>query len=279
MDLTIIAYLAIGCSAGFIGSMVGLGGGIVLVPALTILMNIDIRQAIGASLISLVATSVMSVSVYSGKNLIHYKFGLILSLFTILGSFIGSYVAVFTASKTLMFLFSGILIVAGYALLRKNHNDIVYDTVQNNQPENDSFFNMQGEIADSGGIKKMYTIRHPVRGMSLSGFAGFISGMLGVGGGLLQVPMMHLVCGMPLKAATATSTFIIGYTGLAGGLVYYIYGNIQAAMTASLIVGLLIGAYIGARTAMVLKTKIIARVLIIVLVLSAIRMLVKAFEM
>jgi uncharacterized protein len=277
MEFNILVYLAIGCGAGFIGSMVGLGGGIIVVPALTILMNIDIRQAISASLISLVATSVMSVSVFSRSQLIHFKFGLILSLATILGSFLGSIAAIYTSQSILMILFSVILFISVYALYKNNQNG-----EPDLQPTNEdvllrrNFFSMDGYYINGQGERIYYRIKHPANGISLSGIAGIISGMLGVGGGVLQVPVMSLICGIPLKVATATSSFIIGYTGLAGGLVYFVFGNIDPVLTSALILGILSGAYTGAKTAVKLQTKMIARILNVVLIVSAIRMLLKA---
>lgn len=271
-------YILTGLAAGFVGAMVGLGGGIIVVPALTLIFGLDMKEAISASLISLIATSAMSVLVYARKEMIHYRLGLILSFATVAGSFLGSYLAVKISSTALMILFAMLQAGAGFHLLKKvlfpGHSSEII-------PANDNaaggFFYLTGTTyLESQKQWQIYRIIRVKTGMWLSVFAGLFSGMLGVGGGILQVPVMHLVCRVPLKNATATSAFMIGFTGLAGALIFFVFGKIHTELTASLIIGILGGAYFGAQTASRIQTKYIALALIGLLLISAVRLCMKA---
>ncbi len=282
MDVTILYYIVTGLFAGLIGSMVGLGGGIIVVPVLTLILGVDMKSAISASLISLIATSAMSVMVYAKKEMIHYQLGLILCLATIIGSFSGSYMAVLLKADILMIVFAIIQIVAVGLLFKRNfylkpetdellpEGEIVKD---------DRFFSLSG-VAYSEHLQARVPF-HVVRigtGFVISIFAGLLSGMLGVGGGVLQVPTMNAICKVPIIVSAATSSFMIGFTGLAGALIFFLFGKIELMLTGSLVIGILAGAYAGAHWAVSIRTKTLAGILIVVLLISAIRFLMKAID-
>ncbi|HMW32793.1 MAG TPA: sulfite exporter TauE/SafE family protein [bacterium] len=277
--MEILAYLIIGFTAGAVGSMVGLGGAIIMTPALTILLNVPIKSAIGASLIALIATSVMSTAVYSKKELIHYRYGMLLLILMVSGSFIGSAIGVMMDARLLSLFFVALMIFAAAFLL--------YQVFQNENPDarvewqNDEEphrFPPNGVLLEAhSGIRKFYRVQHGVVMMFISGIAGVISGMLGVGGGIIQVPFMHAINRMPIKAATATSGFMIGYTGMAGALVYVIFGQFELIMTSALVLGILTGSQAGARLAIRLHARWIIYLVIVVLTVAAIRLFMKVF--
>lgn len=282
MDAMIGLYILTGLAAGFIGAMVGLGGGIIVVPALTLLFGLDMKAAISASLISLIATSVMSVMVYAQKEMIHYRLGFILSFATVLGSFAGSYLAVILSATVLMVIFATLQSAAAFHLLKKTivpGRSVEIISADTTEEGRSSFFKLTGSVfLEKEKRWQLYRIVRLRVGFIFSFFAGLFSGMLGVGGGILQVPVMHLICRVPLKNATATSAFMIGFTGLAGALIFFAFGKIQPILTASLILGILGGAYFGAQTAARIQTKYIAFLLIALLLISAVRLWTKALE-
>lgn len=277
----IFSYIFTGAAAGMIGAMVGLGGGIIVVPALTLLFGVEMKPAISASLVSLIATSAMSVMVYAEKKMIHYRLGLILCLATVIGSFSGSYLAILLNAAVLMMIM-GTLQGAAAVMLVNNHfflkkKQVFSNPVQNDGIQKPGFFHLTG-TAFSEDRKEFVPFR-VIRigtGFVISVFAGLLSGMLGVGGGILQVPAMNLICGVPLKVATATSAFMIGFTGLAGALIFFLWGKTDPVLTGSLVIGILAGAYAGAHWAARLKSKTLVAILVIVLIVSAVRLWMKA---
>lgn len=277
MHEPVLYYVLIGAAAGTLGSMVGLGGGIIMVPALAILLGVDIKNAISASLISLVATSVMSVSVFAKKHLVHFKLGLILVSTTIVGSFGGSYIGVYLEPKILMLLFGCLMVLAALMLLKNLRvplRDSTQDPIEKKTEE--GLLDIVGTIRseDSGEIETFRVRRVPLN-IILSTFAGCISGLLGVGGGIIQVPMMHLIGGVPIKVASATSSFMIGFTGLAGAVVYFIYDRFDLVMTSALIIGIIGGSFLGSKIAMRVGSKYLIIILLIVLLYSSFRMFAK----
>ncbi|MBL7996314.1 sulfite exporter TauE/SafE family protein [bacterium] len=277
MSDPIFFYILIGFVAGTLGSMVGLGGGIIMVPALTILLGVDIKSAISASLISLVATSIMSVSVFAKKELVHFKLGLILVSTTIVGSFGGSYIGVYLDPNTLMILFTALMIFAAIMLIRnlkKKTEDGDYES--QTDVHVGGFFGISGKYrSEKSGQVQGFTVRRVPLNIGLSTFAGAISGMLGVGGGIIQVPMMHIVGGVPIKIASATSSFMIGFTGFAGAIVYFMYDQFDVVMTSGLIIGIIGGSYSGSKIAMKVNSKFLIMVLLVVLLYTSFRMIMK----
>jgi uncharacterized membrane protein YfcA len=277
MNEPILYYVMIGAAAGTLGSMVGLGGGIIMVPALTILLGVDIKSAISASLISLVATSVMSVSVFAKKQVVHFKLGLILVSTTIVGSFAGSYIGVYLEPKILMVLFASLMIFAAAMLIRNLQAPAQVRTHQASAAETEeSFLDITGIFrSESSGAMEAFKVRRVPLNITLSTFAGCISGLLGVGGGIIQVPMMHLIGGVPIKVASATSSFMIGFTGLAGAIVYFVYDQFDVVMTSALIIGIIGGSYLGSKIAMKVNSKVLILLLLIILIYTSLRMFAK----
>lgn len=273
-----IGFIFIGWCSGFLGSMVGLGGGIIMVPALTMVYGVDIKTAISASLVSMIATSVMASSVFAKKDLIHFKLGLILITTTIVGSFAGSYLAIFLRGPVLMMLFATLMVIAAFSMVYR-----IYRRPDNDNPSPDEnidhssgFLDIQGKYSLEGPTR-VYVVHRVPANIVLSTFAGCLSGMLGVGGGIIQVPIMHMVGRVPIKIATATSSFMIGFTGLAGALIYFLHDQISPVITASMVIGIIAGSYLGSRVAVKAQSIVISWILILALLITSTRMFAKAW--
>ncbi len=277
MEAAILYYVGIGFAAGVVGSMLGLGGGIIIVPALTILLDINVKSAIAASLISLVATSVMAVSVYARQGLVNYKLGMAFETMTIIGSFVGSWTAIYIDERWLLYCFGLLLISAGGTMLHRAWGGSRPSA--GGRAISSARSPWMGEYVDAGGQIVSYEVRHAMPGTLLSIVAGWISGLLGVGGGVVKVPIMTSICGLPMRVATATSSFMIAFTGLAGALVYFMYGHVDVTMTSALAIGVVAGAMTGSWQALRMSSKYLTLVFVVVLAVTAVRLMIKAWNM
>jgi uncharacterized membrane protein YfcA len=201
------------------------GGGLIITPVLTLLFGVPIHQAIATSLCCVIATSSGAAASYVEQRLTDIRLGMTLELATTLGAVSGSLVAALLSREALAVLFAFLLTYAGGAMVRRSRTP---------------------EAAKSGSVEPYQVKRLPL-GLCGSGAAGVISGMLGVGGGVIKVPLMYLVMGVPFKVATATSNFMIGVTAAASAFIYYARGDVRPLITAPTAVGVFLGAGLGAR--------------------------------
>jgi len=232
--------------AGMFGSLLGLGGGIFMVPFLSLLLNFEIHQAIAASITGVIAISAMASSVYLKKGLTDIKVGTNLETLTALGALIGASLAIIMNKNLLSAIFGSLLLYTSYHMLRKSNNVVTKE------------LNMG-------------------KGMVISFFAGNVAGMLGVGGGLIQVPVMYRLMNMPIKRAIATSNYIMGVTGTSAALIFLKAGYINPLIAIPTIGGIALGAQIGPRIAMKLKAKTITLIFTIIILYFGIRMILRGF--
>ena len=228
MDLTWLGFvelLCIGMIAGAVGSLTGIGGGLIITPVLTLGFGVPIHQAIATSLCCVIATSSGAAASYIEQRLTDIRLGMTLELATTVGAISGSLVAGLLSREALAVLFALLLTYAGATMVRRS---------------------LAAEGAPSGPAEHYQVKRLPL-GLCGSGAAGVISGMLGVGGGVIKVPLMYLVMGVPFKVATATSNFMIGVTAAASAFIYYARGDVRPLITAPTAVGVFLGAGLGAR--------------------------------
>lgn len=226
--------------AGLVGALFGIGGGIVIIPVLTIAFGLDIKEAIGASLIGVIASSTGAASRYLSSGLVNIRLGMVMEPFTAAGSIVGAIIAVYLDQAALAAAFGAILVYSAYPMLRKTEAAI---------PAQDCCYSgLSGRYVDQRtGEEVCYEVRHLRRGLGASFLAGNMAGLLGLGGGLVKVPAMNLWMGVPLRAATATSNFMIGVTALAGAAVFYANGLISPVLAATVAVGVFAGATLGTR--------------------------------
>jgi uncharacterized membrane protein YfcA len=258
--------------AGFLGSLLGLGGGLVIVPALTLILHVDIRLAIGASIVSVIATSSGAAAAFVRDRLANIRVAMFLELGTTAGAITGAYLAGIIAPRFLFILFGLIIGYSAFSMLR-GRKTVEGEVVVGPWAR---VLQLQGSYYDDAVGEHVHY--QPVRariGLALMYLAGTVSGLLGIGSGALKVPAMDIAMELPIKVSTATSNFMIGVTAAASAGVYFSRGQIDPFIAGPVAIGVLAGAYIGAHTLGRISSGTVRRIFVIVLTVIAIQMLYK----
>lgn len=253
--LTALLLVVLGFLAGLLGALTGIGGGVLLTPILALHFGIPIRQAIGTSLVAVITTSAASSSVHLQRHTTDIRLGMTLELATSLGAAVMAYLVGYFNRGALEGLFAAFLLYSSIMILSKGGKV---------KPGEESAPALNGEIT----IPPYEPQRYPL-GLGASLVAGALSGLLGIGGGPIKVPVMFIFMNVPLMVATATSNFMIGVTGAASAIVYYRRGDIQPEIAAPLAVGVFMGSLLGARLAPRIHTKIVVYLLVAVMLYLA----------
>ncbi len=270
--LFVIVVAAISVVAGFLGALLGLGGGIIIVPTLTLLLGVDIRLAIGASIVSVIATSSGAAAAYVRDRMANIRVAMFLELGTAAGAITGAYLAGILNPRFLFILFGLILAYSAFAMLRgrkSTEQEIEVGPWARVLKLKSSYFD------DAVGEEIVY---QPVRariGLALMYFAGVISGLLGIGSGSLKVPAMDLAMELPIKVSTATSNFMIGVTAAASAGVYFSRGQIDPFIAGPVAIGVMGGAFIGSHTLGRISSRSVRFTFVVVLTIIAAQMLFK----
>jgi len=228
-------------AAGLLGSLTGLGGGCVIIPLLTLGLHVDIHYAIGASLVSAIATSSGSAAAYVKEGIANMRLGIFLEIATTIGAFTGAVLAVYIAAHFIAVLFGIILIFSAVVSLRKKSTEIVFKK---------SFLADKLKLSSSypeGNKKIEYSVINVGGGFLMMIFAGIISGILGIGSGALKVVVMDGFMRIPFKVSTTTSNFMIGVTAAASAVVYLQRGYIDPGICMPVVVGVVLGALSGSK--------------------------------
>jgi uncharacterized membrane protein YfcA len=252
-----LLLVVLGYAAGVLGAMAGLGGGILIVPTLVVFFNVPLPQAIGTSLISVIATSTATTAIHVERHLTDIRLGITLELATTIGAAIAAILAHHIHRTTLALLFVAFLVYSAASLMRRMWSS----RSQPHEPEPET-----------------YEVKHYPVGLAASLIAGGMSGLLGIGGGPIKVPAMYLMMGVPLRVATATSNFMIGVTAAASAYIYYGHGNIRLDISAPLLVGVFLGSISGARLAPRIAARYIQLLLIVIMMYLSVQMLVRVIE-
>jgi uncharacterized membrane protein YfcA len=243
-DLLLLVAIAI--VAGLLGSLVGVGGGLVIVPALVLLFGVEIHLAIAASLVAVTANSCGAASTFVEEGLTDLRTGMFLETATALGGLAGAFVAVTflaTHDNILALAFLPVILVA-LVLLLHHPNTGTRDAARPDWLARR--LRLEGEyVARATGQPAHYHVSRAGLGLGLAGVSGFFAGLLGIGGGGLNVPAMNGVMNIPLRPAAATSTFMIGVTASAGALVFLFAGDLQLFLAAPIGLGSVLGSYAG----------------------------------
>jgi uncharacterized protein len=246
--LTTLLVVILGFVAGLLGALTGIGGGVLLTPILALHFGIPIRQAIGTSLVAVITTSAASSSVHLQRHTTDIRLGMTLELATALGAAVMAYLVGYFNRSALEGLFAAFLLYSSIMILSKGGNAKL---------DEGSTPALNGEVV----IPPYEPQRYPL-GLGASLIAGALSGLLGIGGGPIKVPVMFIFMNVPLIVATATSNFMIGVTAAASAIVYYRRGDIQAQIAAPLAVGVFLGSLLGARLAPRIHTRIVIYLLV-----------------
>jgi len=239
-DVSPLLLFVTGAATGLLGSMLGLGGGVFLVPLLTLALGVPIRVAIAASLISVMATALASATVNLDRGLVNMRLGLLLEVATASGALLGGLVAAHLTQRQLFLTFAVTMASMGMVMaLRSGRRNVLADL--------DADVGALGGRLREGEAVYVYRVRRLPIGVVASLVAGAISGLLGLGGGIVKVPILNTFCGIPIRVAAATSTFMIGITTAASAFLYYGRGEVVLPITAAVALGALPGSLVGAR--------------------------------
>jgi len=267
----LIVVVAIAVGAGFFGSLLGLGGGLFVVPLLTTLLGTPTHEAIGASIVAVIASSSAGGATYLRRRVVNVRLGMTLELATVAGAILGALTGTALAPRALNAVFGLVLAYTGVTMWRgRRKEDAVYIPTSKPTDRDFSYYDPQQ------GADVRYRVRNMPAGLSVGLVAGYVSGLLGIGGGLFKVPAMTLLMGIPLRVATATSTFMIGVTATASAYIQYAHGFINPVLTAPVVVGVVVGALGGPRLAQRLPVATLRRIFVVVLIVFAVDMLGKA---
>jgi uncharacterized protein len=272
LTFTLLVFgLSVG--AGVLGSLLGLGGGIIVVPALTLLLHIDIRFAIGASIVSVIATSSGAAAAYVREGMTNLRVAMFLELGTTAGALSGAYLAGVIPARILYLVFGVVMGYSALAMFRKRH--VERAAVVPADPIADRLRLHSSYTDDALGREVAYRVTRSKVGLALMYLAGVVSGLLGIGSGALKVPAMDLAMRLPIKVSTATSNFMIGVTAAASAGVYFARGHIDPFVAGPVAMGVLIGALAGSRLLGRLHSSVIRTVFVVVLLWVSLEMLLK----
>ncbi|KAF3889544.1 MULTISPECIES: sulfite exporter TauE/SafE family protein [Nostocales] len=258
--------------AGLLGSLSGLGGGVILVPMLTLGFGVDIRYAIGASLVSVIATSSGAAIAYVRQGYTNIRLGMLLEIATTFGAVFGASVAAIAPTRIIAIVFGAMLLISNY-LANQPHlkHAISFPTnpLATRLKLNGSYPTLDGDEA--------YCVQNVLGGFLLMIVAGITSGLLGIGSGALKVLAMDRVMQLPFKVSTTTSNFMIGVTAAASAGIYFSRGYIDPELCMPVVLGVLLGAWYGARLLVKLNTKMLHAIFSILILTIGVQMIYKGF--
>lgn len=269
----LILIFLVSIFAGVFGSIVGLGGGVVIVPVLTLIFGVNIHFAIGASIVAIIGTSSGAASTYVRDKVTNLRVGMFLELASTSGAIVGAALAAYTNSAALELIFGLILLVTLVPTLTKIGEDI---------PKSPELKGLSKRLALNGSYREpdgrtvAYNTTRPVAGLAGTWVAGVLSGLLGIGGGAFKVLSMDIGMKLPMKVSTTTSNFMIGVTAAASAGIYFQRGDVNPLIVAPVAVGILIGAALGARLLLRFRNPTVRKLFVIVLAVTAVQMMLSA---
>ena len=267
IEFTLLVWVS-SLLAGFVGSLTGLGGGIIITPLLTLALGVDIRYAIGATLVSVIATSSGAAAAYVREGFSNIRIGMFLEIATTVGAVTGALLAARISTGAISIIFGLVLLYSAYASSRPRHQrvgDCQPDPLATRLKMNSSYPTPDGP--------KAYCAQAVPTGFSLMFGAGILSGLLGIGSGAVKVIAMDQAMGLPFKVSTTTSNFMIGVTAAASAGVYLGRGYIDPGLTMPVMLGVVVGSLVGARVLTRTKTRWLRLVFGLVIAIMAIEMI------
>ena len=270
--MTILAFtlilLAASYCAGLLGSLTGLGGGVVVIPVLTLCFGVDFHYAVGAALVASIATSSGSGSAYVKEGVTNIRLGMFLEIATTIGAVCGAAVAIYLNSNTIAIIYGSVLVLtAAMQQRRKSDHDGVVGSEMARR------LKLFSSWPQKDATMKHYQLRHVGGGFSVMYVAGVLSGILGIGSGVLKVIAMDGIMKVPFKVSTTTSNFMMGVTACASAVIYVQRGNIVPGMACPVMIGVLFGALTGAKLLKRLDVRLLRRIFCIVILMVAANMI------
>jgi len=269
----ILLIFVVSIFAGVFGSIVGLGGGVVIIPVLTLLLGVDIHFAIGASIVAIIGTSSGAASTYIRDKVTNLRIGMYLELASASGAIVGAALAAYANSSALELVFGIILLISIIPTLMKIGEDIPKSPELKGLSKR---LGLKGSYTETDGKLIQYNPTRPVAGLAGTAVAGVLSGLLGIGGGGFKVLSMDLAMKLPMKVSTTTSNFMIGVTAAASAGIYFARGDVNPLIVGPVALGILIGAAIGARILLRSRNPTVRKAFALVLAVTAVEMILSA---
>ena len=267
-----LTLFLVSLGSGALGALLGLGGGLILVPVLTLALGVDIRYAVGASIVSVIATSSGAAAAYVRERLANLRVAMFLELATVCGALTGAFLAGVVGGRWLFLLFGLVMGYSALVMLRARSDlgaPVPADALSDRLALHGSYWD------ESEGREVAYRVTGARGGLALMYVAGTVSGLLGIGSGALKVPAMDLAMRLPIKVSTATSNFMIGVTAAASAGVYFARGDIDPFIAGPVAAGIVVGAYAGSRLLGRLQSRWLRRLFVLVLLGVSLQMLFK----
>jgi uncharacterized protein len=259
--------------AGLLGALTGLGGGVVLVPLLTLVFHVDLRYAIGASLISVIATSSGAAAAYVREGISNVRIGMFLEVATTIGAVVGAFLAAYVPTRGLAVIFGVVLIYSAWLSWRGQHADAAERPVN---PWSDRL-RLSGSYPDQG-VERHYTVDHITGGFVTMFGAGTLSGLLGIGSGAVKVLAMDRIMRIPFKVSTTTSNFMIGVTAAASAGIYLHRGYVDPGLAFPVMLGVLAGSLLGAKVLIRARVSMLRVVFVLVILALGVEMIVNGWR-
>lgn len=284
--IVVVVLLAVGAAAGVFGSLLGLGGGILIVPILNLGFGLPLREAVAVSLVSVIVVSSASAGVYLQRHVANLRLGMSLELFSAMGALVGGLIAFLINERLLAGMFAALLTWVAVSMARRADSPRASGPPEPREPEPV----LPSEVALSATPSSLvsdpsftaslsgpgYSVHRLPAGMVGSVFAGLNSALLGVGGGIIKVPVMNMWMGVPLRVSTATSNMMMGITATASAVIYLLRDEIDPFIAGPVALGVFIGASTGSRLAHRVNLRVLRWLFVVVLVYTAIQMAAKA---
>jgi hypothetical protein len=262
--------LAGGFVTGILGALLGIGGGVIFIPYLVLLLKVPIHQAIATGIVCVIATSSATASVNVERKFTNIRLGMVLEVATTVGAILGGFTANALSGAVLSKVFGGLLFLVAFLMIRRLWMG------RDDAPTSGENGWIRGAYFDPAMSKEVrYSVRRVPVALSFSLIAGNLSGLLGIGGGVIKVPVMNLMCGVPMKAAAATSNFMIGVTAVASAFIYYANNRIHPVVTCAAVIGVLFGSMVGTTISAKIRGRTIALIFTFVLLILGIRMILR----
>jgi uncharacterized membrane protein YfcA len=273
MNITTLSLLVFGGSvaAGFLGSLTGLGGGVVIIPMLTLIFGVDIRYAIGASLISVIATSSGAAAAYVRDGYSNVRIGMFLEIATTAGALAGAGLAAHVSTSAIAIIFGLTLFYSAFSVSETDARPVAGSAAGGRSLG--ERLRLNGTFPGSEGAAVQYSVKRVPLGFSIMAAAGMLSGLLGIGSGAVKVLAMDRAMGLPFKVSTTTSNFMIGVTAAASAGVYLARGYIDPGLSMPVMLGVLGGALLGSRYLITAPVALLRNVFRAVLVVLATEMI------
>lgn len=281
MPVSSLARFAIlifaGVGTGMLGAVLGIGGGVFLIPILVLGLGLPMHQAIAVGLLSVVATSSAVASTNVERGTANMRLAITLEIATSLGAIAGGLAAGRLSHRALEGLFAVVVVPAAIFMWRGRAGHSVVAAGSSTQNPAPALGALGAEYFDEAtGTMVSYRVRKLWAGLGIAFVAGGLSGLLGIGGGVFKVPALHLICEVPMKAAAATSNFMIGVTAAAGAFLYFGRGQVPLAFTATVVLGVLAGSALGSVVNRRLGAGAVQKLFAVLLVGASLQMMYRA---